>query len=323
METTTLGSTGIEVSRLCMGVMTFGREASEETSEAMFRRCREAGINFFDCANVYSKGDAERILGRLIADCRDELVITTKVGMTMGDGPTESGLSREAVTSQLDASLQRLGVDHVDVYFAHRFDDNTPLEETLRAMDDAVRAGKVRALGASNYAAWQVAKARGISAREGLAMFEVIQPMYSLLKRQAEVELLPLAQAEDLGVVSYSPLAGGVLTGKYSGGRRPDDVRLTRQENYAKRYGESAYFEIADAFVEHARTRDVHPATLAVCWVMNHPAVTAPIIGARNLEQLEPSLAAADLAMSDAWRREISSLSIEPPPATDRLEEKR
>jgi aryl-alcohol dehydrogenase-like predicted oxidoreductase len=323
MQYTTLGSTGLKVSRLCMGTMTFGREADEKTSEAMFHRCREAGINFFDCANVYAKGDSERILGRLIDGCRDELVITTKVGMTMDDSPTGSGLSPAAISEQIDASLDRLGVDCVDVYFAHRFDEDVPLEQTLRAFDDVVRAGKARKLGASNFAAWQLAKARGVSAGEGLAMFEVMQPMYSLIKRQAEVELLPLASVENMGVINYSPLAGGVLTGKYSGGRRPDDVRLTRQENYAKRYGEPSYFDIADAFVAHARERGVHPATLAVAWSMNHPAVTAPIIGARDLDQLEPSLAASELDMSDEWRQEISELSIDPPPATDRLEEKR
>ncbi|MFP4054978.1 MAG: aldo/keto reductase [Phycisphaerae bacterium] len=323
MDYTTLGSTGLRVSRLCMGTMTFGREADARTSEAMFHRCREAGINFFDCANVYAKGDSERILGRLIAPCRDELVITSKVGMNMDDSPTGSGLSPEAITAQLDDTLQRLGVDCLDVYFAHRFDEQTPLEETLRAFDKAVKAGKVRKLGASNFAAWQLAKARGLSAAEGLAMFEVMQPMYSLIKRQAEVELLPLAEWENMGVIPYSPLGGGVLTGKYTQGRRPDDVRLTRQENYAKRYGEKSYFQIADAFVQHAKAGGLHPATLAVAWVLNHPAVTAPIIGARNLDQLEPSLAAAEVDMSDAWRQDISAMSYEPPPATDRLEEKR
>ncbi len=323
MDYVTLGNTGIRVSRLCMGTMTFGREADEQTSAAMFHRCREAGINFFDCANVYAGGESEQILGRLIASCRDELVITTKVGMPAGEGPGESGLSRRAITEQIDRSLQRLGLDCVDVYFAHRFDEFTPLEETLRAFDDMIRAGKARALGVSNFAAWQLAKARGISAAESLAKFQVLQPMYSLLKRQAEVELLPLAAAEGLGVISYSPLAGGVLTGKYSGGARPEDVRLTRQENYAKRYGEPSYFEIADAFVAHARDRGVDAASLAVAWVLHHPAVTAPIIGARTLEQLEPSLAAAELEMTDEWRQEISALAIEPPPATDRLEEKR
>jgi aryl-alcohol dehydrogenase-like predicted oxidoreductase len=323
MQYTTLGSTGFNVSRLCMGVMTFGRESDEPTSAAMFARCREAGINFFDCANVYAGGESERIVGRLIAGCRDDLVVTSKVGMKMGDGPGQSGLGRAHVMQQIDDSLSRLGVDCLDVYFAHQFDPDTPVEQTLRAFDDIVKAGKARALGVSNYAAWQIAKARGICAAEGLAMFEVMQPMYSLVKRQAEVELLPLAEAENMGVISYSPLGGGVLTGKYSGGARPDDVRLTRQDNYAKRYSEAAYFDIADAFVAHAAERGVHPATLAVAWVMHHPAITAPIIGARTLEQLEPSLAAADLDLTDTWRDEISDLSIEPPPATDRLEEKR
>jgi aryl-alcohol dehydrogenase-like predicted oxidoreductase len=174
----------------------------------------------------------------------------------------------------------------------------------------------------SNWAAWQIARALGISAREGLARFECIQPMYNLVKRQAEVEILPLAQAEQVSVISYSPLGGGLLTGKYGATRRPESGRLVENQMYTKRYSEPAYYEIAERFTAHAQERGVHPATLAVAWVMAHPAVTAPIIGARNVEQLEASLAAPDVPMTPEWRGEISALSIEPPPATDRSEEK-
>jgi aryl-alcohol dehydrogenase-like predicted oxidoreductase len=322
MEYRTLGRTGVQVSRLCFGTMSFGGVADEETSAAMFHRCREAGINFFDTANVYADGRSEEILGRLIADCRDEIVLTSKVGFSTGKGVNARGLSRRHVMLAVEASLRRLGTDRLDLYFLHTFDPHTPIEETLRALDDLVHQGKILYPAVSNWAAWQIATALGISAREGLAHFECIQPMYNLVKRQAEVEILPLARAERLGVISYSPLGGGLLTGKYSPTRRPEQGRLVENPVYVKRYGAPTYYQVAERFTAHAEERGLHPATLGVAWVMAHPAITAPIIGARNLAQLEASLAAADVPMTAEWYAEISALSIEPSPATDRSEEK-
>jgi len=322
MEYRTLGKTGVKVSHLCLGTMSFGGDADEETSAAMFHRCREAGVNFFDTANVYADGRSEEILGTLIAGCRDEGILTSKVGFPIGEDVNARGLSRRHIMSAVEGSLKRLGTDHVDLYFLHTFDPNTPIEETLRVLDDLVRQGKILYPAASNWAAWQVATALGISAREGLARFECIQPMYSLVKRQAEVEILPLAQAEQMGVISYSPLGAGLLTGKYSTMHRPEQGRLLENEMYATRYGDPTYYEVAEGFTAHAKERGVHPASLAVAWVMSHPAITAPIIGARNVEQLEASLAALDVQMTPEWRAEISALSIEPPSATDRREEK-
>jgi aryl-alcohol dehydrogenase-like predicted oxidoreductase len=322
MEYRTLGRTGVQVSRLCFGTMSFGSVADEETSAAMFHRCREAGINFFDTANVYADGRSEEILGRLIADCRDEIILTSKVGFPTGGDVNARGLSRRHIMLAVEASLRRLGTDRLDLYFLHTFDPHTPIEETLRALDDLVHQGKILYPAVSNWAAWQIATALGISAREGLARFECIQPMYNLVKRQAEVEILPLAQAEQLGVISYSPLGGGLLTGKYGSTRRPEQGRLVENPVYVKRYGDPTYYDVAERFTAHAEERGVHPATLAVAWVMAHPAITTPIIGARNLAQLEASLAAADVPMTAEWYAEISALSIEPPPATDRSEEK-
>jgi aryl-alcohol dehydrogenase-like predicted oxidoreductase len=322
MEYRTLGRTGVQVSQLCFGTMSFGGDADAETSAAMFRRCREAGINFFDCANVYAGGRSEEILGELIAGCRDEIVLTSKVGVTTGDDVNAGGLSRRHIVLAVEDSLRRLGTDRLDLYFVHTFDSNTPVEETLRALDDLVRRGKILYPAVSNWAAWQIAQALGISALEGLARFECIQPMYNLVKRQAEVEILPLAQAEQVGVISYSPLGGGLLTGKFGTARKPESGRLVQNRLYMARYGDPAYYEIAERFTLHAQERGVHPASLAVAWVMSHPAVTAPIIGARNVGQLESSLAALDVPMTPAWRDEISALSIEPPSATDRTEEK-
>jgi aryl-alcohol dehydrogenase-like predicted oxidoreductase len=322
MEYKLLGATGVRVSRLCFGTMSFGGDADEATSAAMYRRCREAGVNFFDCADMYSKGRAEEILGGLIASERDELVVTSKVFNPMGPDVNARGLSRRHIRLAVEASLRRLRTDRLDVYFVHMFDPATGLDQTLRALDDLVREGKVLYPAVSNWAAWQIEKALGISAREHLARFECVQPMYNLVKRQAEVEILPMARAERLGVIPYSPLGGGLLTGKYGRGRRPDRGRLVQNPGYARRYGEPVYYDVADRFAAHAAERGVHPASLAVAWVMSHPAVTAPILGARSLEQLEPSLKAVEIDMTPAWRAEISALSPEPPLATDRAEEK-
>ncbi|HJZ49595.1 MAG TPA: aldo/keto reductase [Roseiflexaceae bacterium] len=317
-----LGKTGVKVSTLCFGTMSFGGDADEPTSAVLFNRCREAGINFFDCANGYAAGLSEQILGRLIAPCRDELVITSKVYFPTGPDINARGASRRHIRAAVEASLKRLNTDYLDVYFIHHFDDDTPIEETLRALDDLVRDGKILYPAASNFAAWQVAKALGISARQGWARFECIQPMYNLTKRQAEVELLPMAESEQLGVISYSPLGGGLLSGKYGATRRPESGRLLENQMYQTRYSDALYYDIAERFTSFARERGMHPASLAVAWVASHPAVTAPIIGARNLEQLEDSLRSVEIAMTPELRAEISALSPEPPPATDRNDER-
>lgn len=315
-----LGKTGVSVSALCFGVMSFGGDADEATSAAMFERCREAGINFFDCANIYAEGRSERILGKLIANCREEVIITSKVFGATGPDINARGLSRRHIRAAIEASLRRLNTDYIDIYFLHQFDPNTPLDETLRALDDLVREGKILYPAASNFAAWQVAKALGISERNGWARFECIQPMYNLVKRQAEVEILPMAQSEKLGVITYSPLGGGLLSGKYGPGRRPDSGRLVDNKLYQSRYRDATNFEVAERFTAFAQEHGVHPASLAVAWVASHPAVTAPIIGARNLAQLEDSLKALDIVMTPELRAEISALSPTPPPAHDRSE---
>ena len=321
MEYVDLGKTGIKVSQLCFGTMSFGAEADEKMSGTMFKRCREAGINFFDCADAYSKGTAEEILGRLLDGCRDEIVLTTKVFESLSSDVNDGGLSRRHIVAAVEASLKRLGTDRIDIYFAHKFDPRTDMEQILYAFEDLVRAGKIIYTAVSNWAAYQIATALGISRKERITEFQCIQPMYNLAKRQAEVELLPLAKQEHLAVIPYSPLGGGLLTGKYGIGQKPDRGRLVDVGFYTKRYSLEHYYETADRFCAHARERGVDPATLGVAWVMSHPTVTAPIIGARNLEQLEASLAAADLEMTPEWRNEISALSPAPPPATDRLEE--
>lgn len=323
MEYRLLGRTGVKVSQLCFGTMSFGDIADEAESAKMFSRCRDLGINFFDCANTYAGGRSEEILGRLMADCRDDLVITTKVVSPVNDGVNSRGASRRHLQMQVEKSLKRLNTDRIDVYFLHHFDPDTPVAEMLRALDDLVHQGKILYPAVSNWAAWQIAKALGVSAYEGLARIECIQPMYNLVKRQAEVEILPLAQAEQVGVIPYSPLGGGLLTGKYTTMKKPDHGRLIENKMYTARYGEDLYYEIATNFNSYAQEKGIHPATLAVAWVMANPAITAPIIGARNLEQLESSLAALEVEMTPEWRDEISALSYTPAPANDRLEEQK
>ena len=317
-----LGNTGIQVSSLCMGTMTFGREADKAESKAMFKNCRDAGINFFDCANVYSEGRAEIILGELIADCRDELIVTSKFGSSMGTGLNDDGGSRRHLAASLEASLRRLNTDYLDIYYLHRFDEHTPLEETLRALDDVVAQGKVRYTGVSNFAAWQIAKALGVSAQHGLTPFHCVQPMYNLVKRQAEVEILPLAQSENLAVISYNPLGGGILSGKYGKERQSAQGRLTGDDMYQKRYGEQWMYDAAIKFTQFAADNGYHPVSLAVAWVAHHPALTAPIMGARNVEQLKDSLRSADIEMSPDLYNEICRLTPTPPPATDRSEDR-
>ena len=320
MEYRTVGKTGIFVSNLCFGTMSFGGNADAETSKSMFKYCRDTGINFFDTADVYSGGRAEEILGECIAECRNEIVLTSKVFYPTGEGVNDKGLSRRHIINAVENSLRRLKTDRIEFYFVHAFDDNTPMEETLLALDLLQKQGKILYPAVSNWAAWQIAKALGISAKEQLARFELIQPMYSLVKRQAEVEILPMAASEKIGVISYSPLGAGLLTGKYGINKRPEQGRLMEEARYKDRYRDENNFIIADKFASYAAEHGVSPSSLAVAWVMSNPDITAPIIGARNIEQLKDSLGALEINMTPEWREEISRLSDTPAPATDRAE---
>ncbi len=321
MEYRTLGRTGLKVSSLCFGTMSFGDIADEDMSEKMYRRCREVGINFFDCANVYAGGRSEELLGKFIASEREKVIITSKVYFPTGEDVNARGANRRHINLEVEKSLRRLGTDWIDIYFIHHFDQNTPLEVTLRALDNLVKQGKILYPAVSNFAAWQIMKALGISEREQLARFEVIQPMYNLVKRQAEVEILPLALSEGLGVIPYSPLGGGLLTGKYGPDKKPENGRILTNDMYSLRYGEDWMLKAAGEFSQLAESLGVAPASLAVRWVAAHPAVTAPIIGARNLEQLEESLKSVEIEMPKDLYDRISSITQKPAIATDRTEE--
>ncbi len=300
---------GAAVSRFSFGTMQFGGGADEAESGAMYAACRAAGINFFDTAYGYTGGASEEILGRLVAPEREEVFVATKCAYT--------GATPADIHAQVAESRRRMGIDVIDLLYLHRFDDAVPLEETLEALAGYASSGEVRYFGVSNFASWQVMKARHIA--QGLGFdITALQPMYNLVKRQVEVELLPMALSEGFAVCPYSPLGGGLLTGKYIGG---GTGRLVEDERYAARYAPGWMGEAAAGLVAIAEEFGVAPATLAVAWVAKHPGVWGPIISARSAEQLRPSVEALSFEMDDALYARISVLSPTPPPATDRLEE--
>jgi aryl-alcohol dehydrogenase-like predicted oxidoreductase len=315
-----LAGTGIQVSKLCFGTMTFGDQADAKMSKILFDKVREAGINFFDCANVYAKGESEKILGELIAPCRDELVITSKVFSPTGSGLNDRGSSRRHIIKAINDSLKRLKTDYIDIYFLHLYDPKTSYEESFSVLNDLVHQGKIHYIGVSNFSSWQIEKALGVCEKHGWQKIQCIQPMYNLVKRQAEVEILPMAKEENIGVISYSPLGGGLLTGKYETGETLATGRLLESDRYKKRYGEKWMHESAKKFCDFAKQKGFHPASLAVAWVAYNSGITSPIIGARNLEQLNPALDSMNIKMTKELYDEISSFSPTPPPATDRTE---
>ena len=308
--------------------MTFGDGADETEAGKIYNLARDNGVNFIDTANVYAGGKSEKIIGNLIKSHREEIVLATKAYFPF-EGYAEHktllhgrGLNRVHLCKAVDDSLKRLNTDYIDVYYMHRFDEGCSLEETLSTVNDFVRQGKIRYIGLSNFAAWQYMKAVGITRQYNYAPIACIQPMYNLLKRQCESEILPMAESEGLGVFSYSPLAGGFLTGKYhDDGASKDHHRLNKLEYYKKRYSEDRNAIMAGEVVNFARENGYDPISLAIAWVESHPALTAPIIGGRYAEQLKPSLAAKDIEMTDDLRDAISALTIAPEIATDRSDE--
>ncbi|MEK7795044.1 MAG: aldo/keto reductase [Candidatus Hydrogenedentota bacterium] len=315
MKYVQLGKAGIRVPEICLGTMTFGNEADDKTSFEIMDRAAEAGVNFFDTADIYSQGRSEEIIGAWMRERREEIVVATKVHYPTGPGPNERGSSRVHILRGVHQSLRRLQTDHIDILYLHHWDAKTPLDESLAAMDDLVRAGKVLYCGVSNFSAWQTIKAIDLCAARDWASIVVIQPQYSLVKRIAEVEILPMALHEGVAVCPYSPMGAGLLTGKY---QRKETGRISTNAMYIERFKDPQYMDTSNRFVAYAEKRGVHPATLCVAWVLAHPAVTSPIIGARNIEQLELGLAATDVQMSAELYAEISALSPMPPLATDR-----
>jgi aryl-alcohol dehydrogenase-like predicted oxidoreductase len=310
MDYVNLGSTGVKVSRVCLGMMTYGAKTwrewmlDEEESQPFIKRAVEAGINFFDTADVYSLGVSEEITGRALvkyAASREEYVLATKVFNPMSDGVNDRGLSRKHIMSAIDKSLKRLGVDYVDLYQIHRFDPHTPIEETLEALNDVVRAGKALYLGASSMYAWQFLKMLEFQRQNGLARFVTMQNHYNLVYREEEREMIPLCRAEGVGLIPWSPLARGFLAGnrKANEDRKLAETVRGRSDDFAQElYYRASDFTVVDRLTEIAQARGVKNAQVALAWVLAKPGISAPIIGASKAYQLEDALAASSIQLT-------------------------
>ena len=315
-----LGRTGQYVSEICLGTMTFNGgqgywraigQLDQKASTALVARALEAGVNFFDTANVYSEGQSEIQLGQALRDLavkREDVIIATKVRARMGRGPNAVGLSRGHILDEMAASLKRLGLDHVDLYQIHGFDPVTPLEETLRALDDCVARGFVRTIGCSNLAAWQIMKALGISERRGFARFETVQAYYSIAGRDLEREIVPLVDDQGLGIMVWSPLAGGFLSGKFTREKRGDNDARRSTFDFPPVDKERAY-DIIDAMAAVGQARRASVARVALAWLLKRKGVMSVIIGAKTVDQLNDNLAAADLDLSDDEMAQLDQAS--------------
>ncbi|MCA0756038.1 aldo/keto reductase [Paenibacillus sp. N4] len=304
MEYRKFGRTGLKVSAVSLGTMAFGRWIDEQASAEILDLALDSGINLVDTANVYGEGASETILGNLLKERRRDIVLATKVHGRVGEGVNDSGQSRYHIFKAVEDSLKRLKTDYLDLYQVHRFDPNTPLEETLRALDDLVRQGKVRYIGASNYAAWQLAKAHGVSALHGLHRFESLQPEYSIISREIEKEIIPFVQSENVGVIVYSPLGRGVLSGKYRAGEAPPaDSRLAKGEPRLEQLLKKNAIAIADAVRPLAEERGLAPAQYALSWVLSRPGITSAILGASKPEHITEA--------AKAWNERLSAEELD------------
>jgi aryl-alcohol dehydrogenase-like predicted oxidoreductase len=313
-----LGRSGLKVSPLCLGTMMFGGPTDVPTAERIVAMAKDAGVNFIDTADAYSAGESERITGRAIAGDRHDWVLATKAANPMGEGPNQRGLSRKWLMQACEASLERLGTDHIDIYYLHKEDHDTPLDETVRAIADLVRAGKIRYVGLSNYRAWRIAEICRLCNAAGIDRPVVLQPYYNIMNRQPEVELLPAAGHFGLGVAPYSPLARGVLTGKYRPGDQPDAAsRAARQD---KRMLQTEWREeslaIAQTLKAHAEAKGCTPGQFAVAWLLNNRLVTSPIAGPRTIEQTSDYLGALDVAFTAEDEALVDSLVATGHPST-------
>jgi aryl-alcohol dehydrogenase (NADP+) len=313
MQYVNLGHSGLKVSRLCLGTMTYGDPAwrpwvlPEAEGRPFIKRALELGINFFDTADMYSRGVSEEIVGRALRDfgTRDRVVIATKAFYPMSDDPNDRGLSRKHLMSAIDQSLRRLGTDYVDLYQIHRWDPDTPIEETLLALHDIVRSGKARYIGASSMWAWQFATALHLAERHGWTRFVTMQNHYNLVYREEEREMLPLCREQGIGVIPWSPLARGFLAGNRRGPDKGETARAKTDEFAHNLYYAPSDFTIADRVVAVAQARDVAPAQVALAWILQQPGVTAPIVGASKMPQLEQAVAALDLTLTAEECRQL------------------
>ncbi|MCY0876560.1 MAG: aldo/keto reductase [Firmicutes bacterium] len=311
MEYRSLGKSGLRVSVLGLGANAFGGRADKETSIRVLHHAVDVGVTFIDTANVYTNTRSEEIIGEAFAGRRQDIILATKVGMKRGDGPNDRGSSRQHIMAEVEESLRRLQTDYIDLYQIHAFDPYTPLEETLRALDDLVRSGKVRYIGASNYSSWQLLKSLDISDRHGFSPYVSVQPGYSLVDRGIERELVPFCVEYGIGVIPYFPLAGGILTGKYAGGAVPTGSLLDKNPNFAQRM-DAARMAVGEKVVALARDLGTTPTALSLAWLMSRPAVSTVIAGATREAQIDENSRAVDLRLTnevleqlDDWTEEF------------------
>ena len=317
MQLRPLGKTGLQVSPLTLGTMTFGAQTDAQAARSMVDLCLERGVNFLDTANVYNTGRTEEILGEIIAGRRDRFLLASKVGVKMGDGPLEQGLSPAAIRAGIEGSLRRLKTDYLDLYYLHQPDYSTPLAHSLAVMDELVRAGKVRFVAASNYASWQLAQMLWLADKNGWQSVQVVQPMYNLVARGIEQELLPACREFGIAVVPYNPLAGGLLTGKHQPAAPLPDTRFERMPFYKDRYWHAANFSAIEQLTQIARDSGRSLTRLAIGWLLSQPAVTSVILGASRIEHLQENLFALDdsplsaetLAACDAIWKHLRGIS--------------
>jgi len=300
MEYRTLGRTGAKVSPICLGTMMFGGQTNEADSTRIIHRALDAGINFIDSANMYNLGESERVVGRALADRRDRVILATKGRQKMGDGPNDQGASRVHLMHELHASLKRLGTDYIDIYYTHAPDNETPIEETLRAMDDMVRSGKVHYIACSNFRAWRLSEALWTSDKLNLNRFACVQPLYNIVNRDIEVELMPLCQEHGVGVVSYSPLARGILTGKYQPGAAPKEGSRASRNDPRMMQAEwrEASLEIASQIQTHCQKKGTSASQFSLAWCLANPILSAAIVGPRTMEQFEDNLGCLDVEIT-------------------------
>lgn len=310
MEYRKLGHAGIKVSPICLGTMMFGGQTSETDAIQIMHKAHDLGINFFDTANIYNAGQSEVVVGKAIADRRDKIIVATKGRSAMGAGPNESGASRRHLTNECHASLKRLGTDYIDVYYVHAPDESTPIEETLRALDDLIHQGKIHYIACSNFRAWKLCEALWTSDKLNLNKFVAVQPLYNIVNRDIEVELFPLCRERKIGVVSYSPLARGILTGKYKVGQSfPEGSRAARQDKRMQQAElREASLTVADKVASYCETKGLNPSQFAIAWAMANPNLTSVILGPRTMEQFDDNFGASNVNISVEDEKFVDSL---------------
>ena len=310
MDYRNLGKSGLKVSRICLGTNNFGGQINEEASIKIVNRSLDCGINVVDTANVYTRGKSEEIIGKAVKGRRDEVIIATKVGFGIGEGPNQTGLSRKHILSQVEHSLNTLQTNFIDIYYLHHFDPETPLEETLQTFNDLVRSGKVRYVACSNFSAWQIAQAQRVCETHDLEKLIAVEPPYNLLQRDIEKDIIPYCLKEGLGILTYTPLMGGFLTGKYSkDAHPPPGSRFEHNPRLWERANKESNFAVLEQIESLANEVGIPISKLAISWILKNPTITAPIIGASSAEQVEENCKTVEINLNDETYQKLNELT--------------